>query len=67
MRVYRQAHFQTRLYEMAKRTEGVEIARIVIVVIDDAGGFELIECGVSTLGALALIHVYREAKGLPNG
>lgn len=61
-RVYDQAHYQTRLYEMALRHCGVEIERIVIVGINDSGGFELIDCEITEAEAEALIVVYRSRR-----
>lgn len=66
-RIYDQAHYQTRLYEMAKRVEGMEIERIVLIGIDDDGGFQLVDCEASDLDALALVHTYRARKRINAG
>lgn len=61
-RVFDQAHYQTRLYEMALRCLGVEVERILIVGIADDGGFELIDCDITEEEARGLILVYRSRK-----
>lgn len=61
-RVYDQAHYQTRLYDMALRHCGIEVERIVIVGIDDAGDYQLVECAAREKSTEALIEVYRDRK-----
>ena len=66
-RVFREAHFQTRLYAMAKACEGLGIDRILIVGINDEGGFELVDCEASEEDALALLATYRACKRINAG
>ncbi|HET6867718.1 MAG TPA: PD-(D/E)XK nuclease family protein [Solirubrobacteraceae bacterium] len=63
-RIYDSAHFQARLYAMALRHCGVEVERIVLVGIDDAGGFQLVECAATEKAAEALIAVHRARKAI---
>lgn len=58
-RVFPEAHFQTRLYAMALAHCGVEVERILIVGVNDSGGFELVDCSVSEREAEALLTVAR--------
>ena len=57
--VYPQAHWTTRLYEMAARECGIEIDEIVIVGISDAGHVDPVLCDVSVAEAEALVLVAR--------
>lgn len=66
-RIYDTAHYQTRLYEIALRALGVDVERIVIVGIDDAGDFQLVECEASEADAVALIHTFRSRKRINAG
>lgn len=66
-RVFQEAHYQTRLYEMALRHLDVQVDRIVIVGIDDQGGFEPVDCVATEEDAIALIHIYRANKRINAG
>jgi hypothetical protein len=67
-RVYDSAHYQTRLYEMARRACGMEPAdRIVIVGVDDDGGFQLVDCEATEEDALALLHTFHGRKRINAG
>lgn len=66
-RVFDSAHFQTRLYAMALQRCGVEVERILIVGIDDEGGFQLVECEATEDDARALLHLYRARKRVNSG
>lgn len=66
-KVYDQAHYQTRLYEMALCALGIAIERIVIVGITDDGGFQLVDCECSDEDALALLHTFRARKRINSG
>lgn len=61
-RVYGEAHFQTRLYQMALACCGIPVERIVLVGIADDGGFELIDCAVTEDQAAALLVVHRARR-----
>lgn len=61
-RIYDSAHFQARLYAMALAHCGVDVERIVLVGIDDAGGFQLVECAATEKAAEALITVHRARR-----
>lgn len=63
-RVFPEAHFQTRLYSMALSFCGVDVEQILIVGIDDDGGFQLVHCAASERAAEALIAVYRARKAI---
>jgi hypothetical protein len=66
-RVFGEAHYQTRLYEMAKRQEGMRIDRILIVGINDDGGYELVECEASEDDALNLLYTFHSRKRINAG
>lgn len=67
-RVFDDAHYQTRLYEMALlRCLEIKVDRIVIIGIDDDGGFQLVECEASEEDALALLHTFRSRKRINAG
>jgi hypothetical protein len=67
-KVYDKAHYQTRLYEMARRACGMEPAdRIVIVGVDNDGGFQLVECEATEEDALALLHTFKGRKRINAG
>lgn len=60
---YPEAHYQTRLYDMALAVSaGIVVDRIVIVAVGDDGSFDLPECDATEADARALIHVYRSRK-----
>lgn len=61
-RVYDSAHYQTRLYAMALPFVGVEVERIIVVGIDDDGGFQLVDCEATEADAVALLHTFRARK-----
>jgi hypothetical protein len=66
--VYDSAHYQTRLYQMAlERCELADVERMVIVGIDDVGGFQLVECEATEEDALALLHTFRARKRINAG
>jgi hypothetical protein len=67
-KVYDKAHYQTRLYEMARRACGMEPAdRILIVGVDDDGGFQLVDCEATEEDALALLQTFRSRKRINAG
>lgn len=67
-KVYDSAHYQTRLYEMARRSMGLEpVDRILIVGIDDTGSYQLVECEATEEDALALLHTFRSRKRINAG
>jgi hypothetical protein len=66
-RVFEQGHYQTRLYAMALRELGVDVERIVIVGIDNAGNFKPYDCEATEADALALIRLYRSRKRINSG
>lgn len=66
-RVFGEAHYQTRLYEMAKRQEGMRIDRILIVGINDDGGYELVECEATEDDALNLLYTFHSRKRINAG
>lgn len=66
-RVYDAAHYQTRLYEMALRAEGILVDRVVIVGIDGDGGFQLVDCEATEEDALALLHTFHSRKRINAG
>lgn len=62
-RVYSEAHYQARLYERARVRCGFEpVERIVVVGVDDRGGFTLSEGLVSDEEAEALLRLYRSKQ-----
>lgn len=67
-RIYEQAHYQTRLYEMAYSicSSGF-IENILIVGIDDDGGVQFVKCEATPQDALDLIGVYRSRKLINRG
>ncbi len=67
-KVYDQAHYQTRLYEMARVATGLPPAdRIVIVGISDEGVHELVDCEASEEDALHLLWTFRSRKNINAG
>jgi hypothetical protein len=67
-KVYDKAHYQTRLYEMARVACGMEpVERIVIVGVDEQGGFQLVECEATEDDALALLRTFRSRKRINAG
>jgi hypothetical protein len=67
-KVYDSAHYQTRLYAMAlRRCLGIDVERIVIVGIDDDGGYLPVECEASEKDAIALLDTYRSRKRINAG
>lgn len=67
-KVYDKAHFQTRLYEMARRACGLEpVERIVIVGVDERGGFQLVDCEADEPDALALLLTFRAQRRINAG
>lgn len=67
-KVYDQAHYQTRLYAMALlRCLGLKVERILIVGIDDDGGYQLVQCEASPGDAISLIGTYRSRKRINAG
>lgn len=66
-KVYDRAHLQTRLYDLALRVEGISAERVVIVGIDDAGGFEPVENEAADEDALALLQVFTATKQINAG
>lgn len=62
-RVYPEAHYQTRLYADAIEASGCEpVERIIIVGVDDQGGFELVESVATREDCDALLAVARSRK-----
>ena len=66
-KVYDAAHYQTRLYDLALRAEGITVDRIVIVGIDGEGGFQLVDCEASDDDALSLLHTFHSRKRINAG
>lgn len=67
-RIYDSAHYQTRLYAMAlMHSLGIEVEAIIIVGIDDDGGYQLVHCEASELDAVALIDTFRSRKRINAG
>lgn len=67
-RVYDQAHFQTRGYAECFEPCGLDAPeRILIVGIDDAGGFELVDCEASPVDWYALLTTFRARKRINAG
>jgi hypothetical protein len=67
-KVYDSAHYQTRLYAMAlHRSLGIEVERIIILGIDDDGGYLPVECEASAGDAISLIGVHRSRKQINAG
>jgi len=67
-KVYDQAHYQTRLYDMARVASGLPPAdRIVIIGLDDEGGHELVDCEASEEDALHLLWTFRSRKRINAG
>jgi hypothetical protein len=62
-KIYPEAHYQTRLYADAIEACGCEpVERIIIVGVDDQGGFELVECVATREDCEALLAVARSRK-----
>jgi hypothetical protein len=61
-KIYDTSHYQVRLYAMALARLGVVVDRIVLIGVDDSGGFELIDCAASVKAAEALLTVSRATK-----
>ena len=66
-KVYDAAHFQTRLYAMALAQEDVAVDRIVIVGLDQDGGFQLVDCEASEADALHLLWTFHARKRINAG
>lgn len=67
-RVYDQAHFQARGYAECFKPCGLEPPeRIVIVGIDDEGGFQLVDCEATAEDWYGLLSVYRARKRINAG
>lgn len=67
-KIYDGAHYQTRLYALALlRCLGLKVERILIVGIDDDGGYQLVECEASAGDAISLIGTYRSRKRINAG
>jgi hypothetical protein len=67
-RVYDSAHYQTRLYAIAlSRCLRITVERIVIVGIDDDGGFRIVECEATEDDAISLLDTYRSRKRINAG
>lgn len=67
-RVYDSAHYQTRLYAMAlMHSLGIEVEAIIIVGIDDDGGFQIVHCEASEDDAVALLDTFRSRKRINAG
>lgn len=67
-RVYDQAHYQTRGYDLALPFSDIEpVDAIVIVGVSDDGGFELVECEASADDWLALLLTFRSRKRINAG
>ena len=62
-RVYDQAHYQTRGYVETFSHCGIEpVDKILIVGIDDDGGFQLVDCAATPEDWSALLHTFRARK-----
>lgn len=67
-RVFDSAHYSTRLYAMALlRSLGIKVDRIIIIGVDDDGGFQLVDCEATEEDALALLHTFRSRKRINAG
>jgi hypothetical protein len=67
-KVYDSAHYQTRLYALALlRCLRLKVDRIIIVGIDDDGGWQPVECEASAGDAISLIGTYRSRKRINAG
>jgi hypothetical protein len=67
-RVYDSAHYQGRLYgECLEPCQIEPVEDILIVGVDDSGGFELVRCEASELDALGLLSVCRSRKRINAG
>lgn len=67
-KVFEQAHYQTRLYAECFPYCGLEPPeRIVIVGIDDDGGFQLVECEATAEDCWALLETFRSRKRINAG
>jgi hypothetical protein len=67
-RVYDSAHYQGRLYGGCLEPCQIEpVEDILIVGVDDSGGFELVRCEASELDALGLLSVCRSRKRINAG
>jgi hypothetical protein len=67
-KVYEQAHYQTRGYAECFEPCGLEPPdRVVIVGVDDAGGFQLVNCEASAEDWYDLLNVHRSRKRISAG
>lgn len=67
-RIYEQAHYQTRLYDLALEPSLIEpVEDIIIVGISDSGQVELVPCEASELDALGLLGVHLSRKRINAG
>jgi hypothetical protein len=67
-RVYDQAHYQTRLYELALEPSLIEpIEDIIIIGIGDDGEWEPVHCEATELDALGLLSVHLSRKRINAG
>ena len=66
-RIYEQAHWQARLYEMALAECGIEVEAIKLIGIADDGTFEVIDCAVSREDAEHLLAVRRAGLRVARG
>ena len=67
-RIYEQAHYQTRLYDLALEPSGIEpVEDIIIVGISDQGEVELVHCEATELDALGLLSVHLSRKRINAG
>lgn len=67
-RIYDSAHYQTRLYDACLEPCQIEpVEDILILGIDDSGGFELVRCEISESDALDLLSVHRSRKQVNAG
>lgn len=67
-KVYDQAHYQTRLYDMARKASGLPGAdRIVIVGISDQGEPELVDCEATEEDVHHLLWTFRSRKKVNAG
>ncbi len=61
-KVYDKAHYQTRLYDLGLRCEGIRVDRILIVGISDEGEFDPVTCAATDEDALSVLATYTGRK-----
>jgi hypothetical protein len=67
-KIFDQGHYQTRGYAECFEPCGLEPPeRILIVGIDDDGGFQIVECEAILLDWMALLHTFRSRKRINAG